>query len=158
MDTKILKAFGIFLIFFVLLIGGLIIYDNLTKVEVLKNDHLADVTHDEKKNNIYIFWGNGCAHCEELRVFLEDNTSLWTKDYQIFSFETWKDEENATLMDDVLAFLDRENEGTPTILIGDEVIVGFSSSSEEEFKTILEQQKNNDYDALEEFKNNKEKN
>ena len=67
----------------------------MTKVEVLKNDHLNDVTYVDDKKNIYIFWGNGCAHCEDLRVYLEKNAKLWKNDYQIFSFETWKDEENA---------------------------------------------------------------
>ena len=69
MDTKVLKAFGIFLVVFVLFIVGLIVYDNMTKVEVLKNDHLNDVTYVDDKKNIYIFWGNGCAHCEDLRVY-----------------------------------------------------------------------------------------
>lgn len=151
MDTRVLKAFGIFLLVFVLFIVGLIVYDNMTKVEVLKNAHLSDVTYADDKKNIYIFWGNGCAHCEDLRVFLEDNTNLWKNDYQIFSFETWKDEENAKLMDDVMAFLDRENEGTPTVLIGEEVMVGFGSSNEEELKNILENQKNNEYDAIKSF-------
>lgn len=151
MDTRVLKAFGIFLLVFVLFIVGLIVYDNMTRVEVLKNAHLSDVTYADDKKNIYIFWGNGCAHCEDLRVFLEDNTNLWKNDYQIFSFETWKDEENAKLMDDVMAFLDRENEGTPTVLIGEEVMVGFGSSNEEELKNILENQKNNEYDAIKSF-------
>ena len=151
MDTRVLKAFGIFLLVFVLFIVGLIVYDNMTKVEVLKNDHISDVTYADDKKNIYIFWGNGCAHCEDLRVFLEDNTNLWKNDYQIFSFETWKDEENAKLMDDVMSFLDRENEGTPTVLIGEEVMVGFGSSNEEELKNILETQKNNEYDAIKAF-------
>ena len=151
MDTRVLKAFGIFLLVFVLFIVGLIVYDNMTRVEVLKNDHLSDVTYVDDKKNIYIFWGNGCAHCEDLRVFLEDNIDLWKNDYQIFSFETWKDEENAKLMNDVMAFLNRENEGTPTILIGEEVMVGFGSGNEEELKIILENQKDNDYDVMREF-------
>lgn len=151
MDTKVLKAFGIFCLVFIVFIVGLVVYDNMTKVEVLKNDHISDVTYVDDKKNIYIFWGNGCAHCEDLRVFLEDNANLWKNDYQIFSFETWKDEENAKLMDDVMSFLDRENEGTPTVLISEEVMVGFGSSNEEELKNILENQKNSEYDAIKAF-------
>ena len=94
MDNKFLKYFLLFLAGFILLVSGLAIYDNLTKVKVLEEEHLADVTFDENKKNIYIFWGNGCAHCEDLKAFLEANTELWESDYQIFSFETWKDEEN----------------------------------------------------------------
>lgn len=151
MDTKVLKGFGIFLLIFVLILVGLVVYDNMTRVEVLKQDHVSDVTFVEDKKNMYIFWGNGCSHCEELRVFLEDQADLWRDDYQIFSFETWKDEENAKLMDDVMSFLDRENEGTPTVLIGEEVMVGFGSSNEEELKNILETQKNTEYDAIKAF-------
>ncbi len=151
MDTRVVKAFLIFCVVFIVFVVGLVIYDNATKIEILKNDHLSDVTYDEDKKNIYIFWGNGCAHCEDLRVYLEDNTNLWKNDYQIFSFETWKDAENDKLMDDVMAFLERKNEGTPTVLIGDEVMVGFSTNSIDELNRILEEQKDSEYDVMKAF-------
>ena len=151
MDTKVLKGFGIFLLIFVLVVVGLVVYDNMTRVEVLKQDHVSDVTFVEDKKNMYIFWGNGCSHCEELRVFLEDQADLWRDDYQIFSFETWDDEENATLMDDILALLDRENEGTPTVIIGDTVLVGYGDDMQAEYQSAFEQEKNTDYDVVKEY-------
>ncbi|HIQ93554.1 TPA: hypothetical protein IAB29_00275 [Candidatus Ventrenecus stercoripullorum] len=151
MDNKFLKYFLLFLAGFILLVSGLAIYDNLTKVKVLEEEHLADVTFDENKKNIYIFWGNGCAHCEDLKAFLEANTELWESDYQIFSFETWKDEENQNLMDDLMEFLGRENEGTPTVIIGDEVLVGYGDNMQDTYKNALESQKENDYDAIREY-------
>ncbi len=151
MDTKVLKGFGIFLLIFVLIVVGLVVYDNMTRVEVLKQDHVSDVTFVEDKKNMYIFWGNGCSHCEELRVFLEDQADLWRDDYQIFSFETWDDEENATLMDDILALLDRENEGTPTVIIGDTVLVGYGDDMQAEYQSAFEQEKDTDYDVVKEY-------
>ena len=151
MDTKVLKGFGIFLLIFVLIVVGLVVYDNMTRVEVLKQDHVSDVTFVEDKKNMYIFWGNGCSHCEELRVFLEDQADLWRDDYQIFSFETWDDEENATLMNDMLALLDRENEGTPTVIIGDTVLVGYGDDMQAEYQSAFEQEKNTDYDVVKEY-------
>ena len=151
MDTKVLKGFGIFLLIFVLIVVGLVVYDNMTRVEVLKQDHVSDVTFVEDKKNMYIFWGNGCSHCEELRVFLEDQADLWRDDYQIFSFETWDDEENATLMDDILAVLDRENEGTPTVIIGDTVLVGYGDDMQAEYQSAFEQEKDTDYDVVKEY-------
>ena len=151
MDNKVLKYFLIFITLFIVLIVALALYDNATKVKVLKEDHLSDVTFDENKKNIYIFWGNGCAHCEDLKAFLEANTELWESDYQIFSFETWKDEENQNLMDNLMEFLGRENEGTPTVLIGEEVLVGFGTSDEEKYKEVLEAEKDSDYDAIKEY-------
>lgn len=151
MDTKVLKGFGIFLLIFVLVVVGLVVYDNMTRVEVLKQDHVSDVTFVEDKKNMYIFWGNGCSHCEELRVFLEDQADLWRDDYQIFSFETWDDEENATLMNDILALLDRENEGTPTVIIGDTVLVGYGDDMQAEYQSAFEQEKNTDYDVVKEY-------
>lgn len=153
MENKFLKYFIVFIAGFVLLVSGLAIYDNLTKVKVLKEDHLSDVTYDENKKNMYIFWGNGCAHCEDLKEYLEANTELWKNDYQIFSFETWKDEENQKLMDDVMKFLGRENEGTPTVIIGDEVLVGYGNNMQDTYKSALESQKDNDYDAIKEYQN-----
>ena len=151
MDTKVLKGFGIFLLIFVLILVGLVVYDNMTRVEVLKQDHVSDVTFVEDKKNMYIFWGNGCSHCEELRVFLEDQADLWRDDYQIFSFETWDDEENATLMNDMLALLDRENEGTPTVIIGDTVLVGYGDDMQAEYQSAFEQEKNTDYDVVKQY-------
>ena len=151
MDTKVLKGFGIFLLIFVLIVVGLVVYDNMTRVEVLKQDHVSDVTFVEDKKNMYIFWGNGCSHCEELRVFLEDQADLWRDDYQIFSFETWDDEENATFMDDILALLDRENEGTPTVIIGDTVLVGYGDDMQAEYQSAFEQEKDTDYDVVKEY-------
>ena len=137
MDNKVLKYFLIFITLFIVLIVALALYDNATKVKVLKEDHLSDVTFDENKKNIYIFWGNGCAHCEDLKEFLETNTELWESDYQIFSFETWKDEENQNLMDNLMEFLGRENEGTPTVIIGDEVLVGYGDNMQDTYKNAL---------------------
>ena len=151
MDNKVLKYFLIFITLFIVLIVALALYDNATKVKVLKEDHLSDVTFDENKKNIYIFWGNGCAHCEDLKEFLETNTELWESDYQIFSFETWKDEENQNLMDNLMEFLGRENEGTPTVLIGEEVLVGYGDNMQDTYKNALESQKENDYDAIREY-------
>ena len=55
MDTKVLKGFGIFLLIFVLIVVGLVVYDNMTRVEVLKQDHVSDVTFvEDKKNKVCI--------------------------------------------------------------------------------------------------------
>ena len=117
-------------------------------MEVLKEDHISDVTFDENKKNIYIFWGNGCAHCEHLKEYLTENSKLWKNDYQIFAFETWKDEENAQLMDDVLALMGKENEGTPTVIIGDEVLVGYGDDMQEDYEAAFQSEKENDYDVI----------
>ena len=136
MDSRILKGFGIFLIVFVLIVGGMVFFDNLNKVEVLKEDHISDVTFDENKKNIYIFWGNGCAHCEHLKEYLTENAKLWKDDYQIFAFETWKDE---------------ENEGTPTVIIGDEVIVGYGEDMNSTFEAAFQSEKDNEYDVIKKY-------
>ena len=72
-------------------------------------------------------------------------------DYQIFSFETWDDEENATLMDDILALLDRENEGTPTVIIGDTVLVGYGDDMQAEYQSAFEHEKDTDYDVVKQY-------
>ena len=151
MDSRILKGFGIFLILFVLIVGGMVFFDNLNKVEVLKEDHISDVTFDENKKNIYIFWGNGCTHCEHLKEYLTENAKSWKDDYQIFAFETWKDEENEKLMNDVLALMDKENEGTPTVIIGDEVIVGYGEDMNSTFEAAFQSEKDNEYDVIKKY-------
>ena len=156
MDKKVLISFGIFLLCFVLVISGMEIYKNLTKVKVLKEQTIADVSFDEDKKNIYLFWGNGCVHCEDLRVYLEENTDLWQDDYQIFSFEVNENEENYQLVQDLLSQFDQEFEGTPTMIIGSAVIVGFGDNTADEIARAIDEQKDNSYDVVEEYQNNNE--
>ena len=151
MDTKVLKTFGIFVGLFIILIVGLVIHDNMTKIVILKEDHISDVTFLDNKKNIYIFWGNGCSHCEELKEYLLSIKNKWQNDYQIFSFETWKDKENQNLMNDVLEILGKKNEGTPTVIIGDKVLVGYGTDMNSEYEEAFNSQKNNEYDVIKKY-------
>ena len=107
----------------------------------LKNDIVFKAFFSKKGNEKY------------LKEFLEANTELWENDYQIFSFETWKDEENQKLMDDLMEFLGRENEGTPTVIIGSEVLVGYGNNMQDTYKKALDSQKEEEYDAIKEYQN-----
>ena len=62
-----------------------------------------------------------------------------------------KDEENEKLMNDVLALMDKENEGTPTVIIGDEVIVGYGEDMNSTFEASFQSEKDNEYDVIKKY-------
>ena len=54
-------------------------------------------------------------------------------------------------MDDVLALLGKENEGTPTVIIGDEVLVGYGDDMQQDYEAAFESEKDNDYDVIKDY-------
>lgn len=74
---------------------------------------------------MYVFHGQGCPHCAKLLSFLDDIQ----EDYpclEIEEKETYFNDENRQLFENMSAAYGRQIEGVPTVFIGNKVIVGFS--------------------------------
>lgn len=114
-------------------------------VIIMKNASIEDIDLESKKINIYVFWGDGCPHCEELFQFLESIRSKYGKYYNVYGFEVWYDEENGELMD---KFKEEFGEtpgsrGVPYFIVGDESFVGYQRNINREIrKTIVSKYKN----------------
>jgi hypothetical protein len=74
---------------------------------------------------IYLFWGEGCAHCEQERAFL---TRLGRGDprLQIREYEVLKNKRNLQLMTDLMEQHGKQPVGVPVTFIGDRLFMGFS--------------------------------
>ena len=74
---------------------------------------------------IYVFWGDGCPHCEAARQFLaqlaEQNPGVVLREYEVYHVEG-----NLELLNGLAAKYGFEATGVPTILIGDRHWVGFT--------------------------------
>ena len=92
---------------------------------------------DNNKPTLYVFYGEGCPHCEELFNYL-DNNALYNK-VNIVKYEVWNNEENKKFADKVAAKLNTTVGGVPFYVIGDEYFSGYSSDS----NGIIEQAVNN---------------
>lgn len=88
--------------------------------------HAADdgVKHDTFVR-IHLFWGEGCAHCEQERRFLSrlehDDPRLRIREYEVL-----KSKENLELMTDLMAEQGKQPVGVPVTLVGDRLFIGFS--------------------------------
>ena len=112
----------------------------------LPDTALEDIKYDENKVNIYLFWGNGCPHCEDFLDFLEENTDY--KDlYTLNTFEVWYNQDNYNLMNEFATALDEDVTGVPFIVIGNKSFKGFSSSLEEEILKAIKEGHSNSYDV-----------
>ena len=112
----------------------------------LPDTALEDIKYDKNKVNIYLFWGNGCPHCEDFLDFLEENTDY--KDlYTLNTFEVWYNQDNYNLMNEFATALDEDVTGVPFIVIGNKSFKGFSSSLEEEILNAIKEGHSNSYDV-----------
>ncbi len=78
---------------------------------------------------LYVFWGDGCTHCEDARPMLTKLDGEFS-DLNIRSFEIWHSDTNAALftrMADAYQ-MPQAGRGTPTFFLGDRQWVGFSDA------------------------------
>lgn len=94
---------------------------------------LEDVHFDDDKINIYLFWGNGCQHCEDLFLYLSEIWDDYSQYFNLYSFEIWQDKDNQEIMDYFMKQLGQPTgqQSTPTFIIGDELFQGFRESDKE---------------------------
>jgi len=113
---------------------------------------------DDKKEpiNVYLFWGNGCPHCEHAKEYFNKIEKQYGDYFEFVEYEVWYDEDNRKLFEVVQKELNDNKEGVPFIVIGDKYFRGYSSSIDEQIiDTILEKYEDEDYvDVVEKVKSN----
>ena len=86
----------------------------------------AKTLDDNKKVELYLFWGYGCPHCEKEKVFLE---KLQKKYPQLIvnSYEVWRNRGNASFFSQMAETYGATATAVPMTFIGNfEPIVGYS--------------------------------
>ena len=78
-----------------------------------------------KDINMYLFYGDGCPHCKQLKEFL--NEYLDEKpNITLYQYEIWYNEDNRNKLYGVMDILKDPNGGLPYLVIGNNAIVGYS--------------------------------
>lgn len=86
---------------------------------------------------VYFFWGNGCPHCEEERLFLYNLKQI--QPLEIKEYEVWYNKENAVMMAAMLRAHGIKSSGVPVTFIGDRLFSGFTNQSKAQIeKAIME--------------------
>ena len=94
-----------------------------------------------KAINFYVFYGNGCPHCEDLLNYIAelDKDKNYNTKYNLVKYETWYNQENATFMTKVFNYFgvnDTSKMGVPLYVIGDEYFTGFPSPTTSSAETM----------------------
>ena len=133
--------------------------NNLDDEDNVENDNDAEITEEsntinldyitkeEGKVNIYFFWGDGCPHCESESAFFDSIESEYGDYYNLYTFETWQNEENAELLKTFSDAMEVESRGVPYTIIGEEVFTGFSESMESGFINAIVEEKDKSFDV-----------
>lgn len=126
--------------------------------KILKKDHKVDIKTTTDKKNIYLFWGDGCSHCAELSLYLNEIKNIYKKHYNLYTFEVWNDAENHNLMESVAATMNEEVEGVPYLVIGDKTFSGYADDMKKEILTAIKDEYKNDnyFDAYQNINSSEE--
>jgi glutaredoxin len=90
----------------------------------------------DSKVTIYLFWGDGCPHCETAKLYL--NEMLQTEDeVELVTYEVWYVEENQRIFIEMAAAFGFEPRAVPTIFVGNQYWEGFNDQIKEEIQKTV---------------------
>ncbi len=88
--------------------------------------------------NLYFFNGDGCPHCADENVFLQEMSEAYGDQLVIHSFEVWYNADNAKKFEEFAAAFEFEPTGVPVTFIGNQHWTGFSSATRESIQAAIE--------------------
>ena len=106
----------------------------------LKKQTEANIKFDNKKINVYLFYGDGCPHCEELIKFLDNLPEKYDQYFDLYTMEVWYNQKNNKLMEELVGELGKEVEGVPCLIVGDQVFFGYSEATGQEIKKAIKEE------------------
>ncbi|MCJ7695965.1 MAG: hypothetical protein MUO40_11150 [Anaerolineaceae bacterium] len=118
---------------------GIILIGAFSGCTIDQNAYVFSENRDKGSLVLYVFWGNGCAHCEDAKPMLKELDDTYPN-LRIRSFEIWYSEKNAALFTQMADFfnLPEGGRGTPTFFLNDLYWVGFSDAIEDEIKANVQ--------------------
>ena len=87
--------------------------------------------------NFYIFYGDGCPHCEAAMEYLDSLDEAERAKFNLIKYEVWANSDNASLMTSVAKLMgeDTDKLGVPFMVIGDQTLVGYADDYSEKLIT-----------------------
>lgn len=128
-------------------------YEEEAPVEEVSEEASEETTGDDSKEvNVYLFRGEGCPHCQEAEEWFASIEGEYGSYFKLVDYETWYNEDNAKLMQDVAEARGEQAEGVPYIIIGNKSWNGFAESYEEDIlaqiKSVFAQDVSERYDIM----------
>lgn len=116
-----------------------------------------NISYSKEKINIYLFYGEGCPHCEELKNYLNCLDNKEKSYFNIYTFEVWNNSTNQQFMKDSAKSLNKEVSGVPFLIIGNKTFEGYNESMNIKIKKAIktEYKLNGKNDYYKEYKSAK---
>lgn len=85
----------------------------------------------QEKNdvNIYFFWGDGCPHCANEKIYLEYLTNKYPF-VTLYDYEVYNNGENKELLKEIGSAMDINIAGVPFTVIGEKYFIGWSDNTD----------------------------
>ena len=113
----------------------------------------------KEKTTLYFFHGDGCPHCAQEEVFLDEIKDKYKDDLKIKEYEVWYNFSNQRLMEKVADALNTKASGVPFTVIGKHFFEGYSDVNKKDIEdTIKKVIDNPEEDIVSQVKNNKKVN
>jgi len=93
----------------------------------------ADNAATGDKATLYLFWGDGCPHCEDEQGFLQNLQSQYPG-LEVKKYEVWNNPDNAEVYSQMAEAYGTTARGVPGTFIDDKVWIGFSPYIEEQIE------------------------
>ncbi len=87
---------------------------------------------------LHFFWGSGCPHCKEEKVFLDEMKNRFPQ-MKVLDYEVWYDRENAALLSRMAKAFNLKASGVPVTFIGKNIVIGFSEHSKKELSEFMQE-------------------
>lgn len=118
-----------------------------SKEEIEITVKLDNLTYDENKVNIYLFWGDGCPHCENAINFLNSIENEYGNYYKLNKFEVWHNMDNLDILQQFANKMGDEVSVIPYIIIGDKTFKGFNEGYKQQIIEAITSQYKDSYDV-----------
>ena len=114
--------------------------------EILTDVKIENIVKENNKVNIYFFWGKGCPHCAKEFEFFESIKETYVNYYNLYTFETWYNDENKKLVYTFAENMGDKLTGVPYTIIGNKSFSGFDEKYKNDFIIAIENQYNSNFD------------
>jgi thiol-disulfide isomerase/thioredoxin len=106
------------------------IITSILSVFILLSIFVTGVRAEKNPVRLYLFYGDGCPHCEKEREFLKELKSEYKDEVSIYEYEIYYDMDNVELLTEISELFGIEIQGVPILFISDsdKAITGFGGS------------------------------
>lgn len=96
-----------------------------------------ETTENKNEVNLHMFYGQGCPHCANLRLFLDEMKEKYPS-LNVYEHEVYNNQEERDLFVETAERYNSKINGVPTLFIDRKMISGFSNQIGKEIESIIQ--------------------